>query len=863
MAKMRIYDIAKELSVPPKEIIDMLATIGVAGKVPSSSIEDTAARSLRQMIENRNNPQPREEPAAAPTPASFQNFRQGARRPVGTDVPADVSSDVIEDYRDYVAPDEDIVTQGPAKSGPGARRDAVGGTAPGSSTRSAPENRPVTPVTPVSTPTPAAPTAPSAPAASSAENKPRPVINIPANMLARQNGTAAPANGAATNGAPANGAAPAAGAGTSQFQTRGRFGRGNRRDFRNSRRDGRAGEEPRFGDRDFRAETEGSQAGAGSGKSIALPPQITVSDLAEKLGQPVSALIKKLFAMSVIRAGNQTISSDVAGQLASQFGFTTEVETARPETHIVEEDQEGLIPAAPVVTIMGHVDHGKTSLLDIIRSANVQSGEAGGITQRIGAYETEHNGERIVFLDTPGHEAFTRMRARGAHVTDIAVLVVAADDGVMPQTREAVEHARAAKVPIIVAMNKMDRPGADPDRVKGELAGMDLIPEDYGGDTIVVPVSAKTGQGVQDLLDMILLVAEVQELKANPDGPAQGTIIEAQQDTQRGPLATVLIHRGTLHVGDHVVVGDVFGRVRAMTDYKGDNLKEAGPKTPVSVTGLSAVPSASETLRVVGSSRIAREQAQEAGAGMREARAIGNGKASLNELFAQIQQGATKNLNVIVKADVQGSVEAMCQSLEKLAHDEVRVRIISRGAGNVTENDVMLASASDAIVIAFSVGIENAAIGLADREGIEIREYSVIYAAIDDVKNALEGMLEPVYEERLAGEAEVRAMFKSTKAGTIAGCLVTSGKIVVGSTLRVWRKGKKVFDGKIDGLKHYKEDVKEMVAGQECGISSKGFDEFVEGDVLQSIVLESIKRDIGKGRPEAVTVGAPEPANSR
>jgi translation initiation factor IF-2 len=453
------------------------------------------------------------------------------------------------------------------------------------------------------------------------------------------------------------------------------------------------------------------------------------------------------------------------------------------------------------------------------------------------------------------------MRARGAHVTDIAVLVVAADDGVMPQTREAVEHARAAKVPIVVAMNKMDRPGADPDRVKGELAGMELIPEDYGGDTIVVPVSAKTGQGVQDLLDMILLVAEVQELKANPEGPAQGTIIEAQQDTQRGPLATVLIHRGTLRVGDHIVVGDVFGRVRAMTDYKGDNLKEAGPKTPVSVTGLSAVPSASETLRAVSSSRVAREQAQEAGAGMREARAIGNGKASLNELFAQIQQGATKNLNVIVKADVQGSVEAMCQSLEKLAHDEVRVRIISRGAGNVTENDVMLASASDAIVIAFSVGIENAAVGLADREGIEIREYSVIYAAIDDVKNALEGMLEPVYEERLSGEAEVRAMFKSTKAGTIAGCLVTSGKIVVGSTLRVWRKGRKVFDGKIDGLKHYKEDVKEMVGGQECGISSKGFDEFVEGDVLQSIVLESIKRDIGKGRPEAVTVGAPETAN--
>ena len=843
MAKMRIYDIAKELAVPPKEIIDMLSTIGVTGKVPSSSIEDTAARSLRQMIENRKNPQPREEPVVAATPAAFQNFRKGTSRPAGAGETQDVASDVIEDYRDYVAPDENIITQGPAKSGPGARSNPSRGAAPQSSTRS-PENR-------AATPPPAAP------------ERPRPTINIPANMLAPQGGaTTSQTNASTTNAsaAPANGAAPAAAAPATQFQTRGRFGRGNRRDFRNSRRDT---EVLRFGDRDFRVETEAEGGKTNDGKTIALPPEITVAALAEKLGQPVSSLIKKLFAMSVIRAGNQAIGADVAGQLASQFGFSTEVETARTETHITDEDQEGLLPAAPVVTIMGHVDHGKTSLLDIIRSANVQSGEAGGITQRIGAYETSHNGERIVFLDTPGHEAFTRMRARGAHITDIAVLVVAADDGVMPQTREAVEHARAAKVPIIVAMNKMDKAGADPDRVKGELAALELIPEDYGGDTIVVPVSAKSGQGVQDLLDMILLVAEVQELKANPEGAAQGTIIEAQQDTQRGPLATVLIHKGTLHVGDHVVVGDVFGRVRAMTDYKGDNLKEAGPKTPVSITGLSAVPSASETLRVVPSSRISREQAQEAGAGMREARAIGTGMITLNERFAQIQQGAAKNLNVIVKADVQGSVEAMCQSLEKLAHDEVRVRIISRGAGNVTENDVMLASASDALIIAFSVGIENAAVGLADREGIEIREYSVIYAAIDDVKNALEGMLEPVYEERLSGEAEVRAMFKSTKAGTIAGCLVTSGKIVAGSALRAWRKGKKIYDGKVDGLKHYKADVKEMVAGQECGISTKGFDDFLEGDILQSVVLESIKRDIGKGRPEAVTVGAPEPANNR
>ena len=562
--------------------------------------------------------------------------------------------------------------------------------------------------------------------------------------------------------------------------------------------------------------------------------------------------------MSVMRSGNQTLGADVASTLASQFGFTTTVETARTETHIEEEDQENLETAAPVVTIMGHVDHGKTSLLDIIRSANVQGGEAGGITQRIGAYETEHNGERVVFLDTPGHEAFTRMRARGAHVTDIAVLVVAADDGVMPQTREAVEHARAARVPIIVAMNKMDKPGADPDRVKGELAAMELIPEDYGGDTIVVPVSAKTGQGVQDLLDMILLVAEVQELKANPTGAAQGTIIEARQDSQKGPVATVLIHKGTLRQGDHVVVGDVHGRVRVMTDYKGEEIQEAGPKTPVSVMGLSKVPHASDTLRVVPSSRIAREEASQAAAQSQEARQIGGGRASLNEIFAQIQKGNVKHLNLIVKADVQGSVEAMCASLEKLSSDEARVRIIARGAGNVSENDVMLASASDAIIIAFAVTTDSSSASLADREGIEIREYSVIYGAIDDIKAALEGMLEPIFEERLSGEADVRALFKSTRSGTIAGCLIQSGKFNKGAMLRVWRGGKKVFDGKIDSLRHYKEEVKEMVGGQECGVSSNNFDDFQIGDILQCVVMENVKRSLDGSRPEVKTVGAPE-----
>ena len=818
MAKMRVYDLAKELQVAPKELIDMLTTIGVTGKVPSSSIEDTAARSLRQMIENKNNPQAAvvEEAPAAASSGSFQNFRSTTRRAVDT---SSVSSDVLEDYREQAVVDDNIITQGPAKSGPGARRDAPSAPRPAA--------------TPTSAPAPG-----SGIVARGLNNAPAPVApSASANGAAATSSTPAPAN-------------PRGG----QFQTRGRYGRNDRRAGRSRDRvDG-----PRFGDRDFRATTEPSQSKSGEGKTLILPPQITVSELAERLGQPSSALIKKLFAMSVMRSGNQTISADVAGQLASQFGFTTTVETARTETHIVEEDQENLEAAAPVVTIMGHVDHGKTSLLDIIRSANVQSGEAGGITQRIGAYETSHNGERVVFLDTPGHEAFTRMRARGAHVTDIAVLVVAADDGVMPQTREAVEHARAARVPIIVAMNKMDKAGADPDRVKGELAAMELIPEDYGGDTIVVPVSAKTGQGVQDLLDMILLVAEVQELKANPTGAASGTIIEARQDSQKGPVATVLIHKGTLHVGDHVVVGDVFGRVRAMNDYKGEEIQEAGPKTPVSIMGLSKVPYASDTLRTVPSSRIAREQATQAASQSQEARHIGGGRASLNEIFEQIQKGNVKHLNLIVKADVQGSVEAMCTSLEKLSSDEARVRIIARGAGGVSENDVMLASASDAIIIAFGVSTDASSAGLADREGIEVREYSVIYAAIDDVRDALEGMLEPIFEERLSGEADVRALFKSTRSGTIAGCLVMHGKFVKGAILRVWRGGKKVFDGKIDSLKHYKEEVKEMAGGQECGVSSNAFDDFQIGDTLQCVVMENAKRGRDGSRPEVKLVGAPE-----
>jgi translation initiation factor IF-2 len=675
MAKVRIYELARELQVQPKELLEFLHTIGVNGKVPSSSIEDTTARSLRQMVENKKDPEAARAADAADaaqkanaTPATFKDFRT-APKPVHPDAGAteEVAADFIEDFRDR----------------------------------------------------------PDAPAAAPATGAPRPATSSPTAPVAP--GSTAPA----ANGA--NGAAPVGPAPVGATPQAPAFNRG-RRDFRGGggRRGGRfgsGGPGGRFAGRGFgqdaNAEAEApadtDAPKPGDKRPLTLPPSLTIAELATKINQPSSALIKKLFAMNIIRSANQTIEADAASQLLAQFGYQMEVEKPRTETHLEEEDQEGLVTVPPVVTVMGHVDHGKTSLLDIIRSANVQRGEAGGITQRIGAYETEHNGERIVFLDTPGHAAFTRMRARGAHVTDIAILVVAADDGVMPQTREAIDHARAAKVPIIVAMNKMDRAEADPDRVKGELAALDLIPEDYGGDTVVIPVSAKTGQGVQEVLDMVLLMAEIQELKANPSGPAVGTVIEARQDPQKGPVATVLVHRGTLRTGDQVVVGDVYGRVRAMVDYKGDVLQEAGPKTPVSIMGLSAVPHASDMLKAVGSSREAREQAAQFGEDAKQGRYLSTERVSLNELFAQIQKGAVQELNLIVKADVQGSVEALCQSLEKLSHEEVRVKIIARGAGNVSESDVMLASASNAIIIAFAVGVETAAVGLADREKIEIR----------------------------------------------------------------------------------------------------------------------------------------------
>jgi translation initiation factor IF-2 len=869
MAKMRIYELARELEVKPKELLTMLETIGVTGKVPSSSIEDTAARSLRQMVANKNNPQP--EPEAAPEPAApaktstFKSFRASdfrdaraaaANRPaVAPSAPDAASAPVAGSTPDAPATAKASAPVATAPAAAPAKPDVETNTAEAKPEAKKPvADKPATqkPAAKKSEKE-SAPAAGSTPAAPAAPKPPAPVPPAPAPMTdaeRRENEKLADPNWSPAEPAPAppapaaNGSAapPLSAAQRRPLGPGRRPGSGRGGDFR--RFDNRRGSSRQPGERDERFDApEPEEPELEAGSTVMVPPVVTVAELAEKISKPPSELIKKLFAMKIMRSANQVLENDVASQLLGQFGYKMEVETARSDLHLEEEDYDALETVPPVVTVMGHVDHGKTSLLDVIRSANVQSGEAGGITQRIGAYETEHNGERIVFLDTPGHEAFTRMRARGAHVTDIAILVVAADDGVMPQTREAIDHARAAKVPVIIAINKMDKADADPNHVKTQLAEVGLATEDYGGDTVSIPVSAKTGQGVQDLLDMVLLMSEMQELKANPTGHASGTIIEAQQDPQRGPVATVLIHRGTLNVGDYIVVGEVYGRVRAMFNHKGDSVKTAGPKTPVSIIGLGAVPHASDTLMAVENAKAAREQA-EAFTAEKQRSLVDQSRVTLQDVFAKIQQGDIKELNVIVKADGQGSVEAMCQSLEKMAHEEVRVKIVSRGVGAVNENDVNLASASNGIIIAFAVGTDSSAASLADREKVEIREYNVIYDAINDVKDALEGLLTPVFESKLSGEAEVVALFESSRAGKIAGCRIRSGKLVSGGNLKVLRKGELIFDGKLDSLRHNKDVVKEMSAPAECGVSAHNFNDFQPGDTLQCFVQVQVKRTI-------------------
>lgn len=582
-------------------------------------------------------------------------------------------------------------------------------------------------------------------------------------------------------------------------------------------------------------------------KPIVMGDSISVQDLAEKMSKKASELIKKLMLMGVMATINQEIDADTATLLAADFGREVEVMVDEELTDFiteVEDNPADLMPRPCVVTVMGHVDHGKTSLLDAVRETNVIAGEAGGITQHIGAYQVEHNDKKITFLDTPGHEAFTAMRARGAQVTDIAILVVAADDGVMPQTIEAINHAKAAGVPVIVAINKMDKPGANPERVKQELTEHGLVSEDWGGETICVPVSAKSKEGIDHLLEMVLLVAEIGELKANPKRLAKGTVVEAELDKGRGPVATVLVQNGTLQIGDAIVAGTAFGKVRAMLDDKGRRVKKAGPSTPVEVLGLSDVPQAGDVFHAIEDEKKARSIATKRMNKRREEEFKSTAKVSLEDLFKQIQEGQVKDLNIIIKADVQGSIEALKQSLAKLTTSEVRVNPIHGGVGGITETDIMLASASNAIIIGFNVRPDTNARRAAENEKVDLRLYRVIYNAIEDVKAAMTGLLDPEFKEVVIGRVEVRQTFKVSKVGTIAGCYVTEGKITKNSEVRVIREGIVIHEGKLDSLKRFKDDAKEVLESFECGIMIDKFNDIEEGDIIEAFVMEEVKREL-------------------
>ncbi len=586
---------------------------------------------------------------------------------------------------------------------------------------------------------------------------------------------------------------------------------------------------------------------------IEIPPMISVRDLAETMGVSPIELIKALMANGIMANINQTIDFDTAAIVAEDLGYELVLEGTRalPEVEAAEavevaeeveekapprqrfvEPGEPVEPRPPVVTVLGHVDHGKTTLLDAIRQTNVAAGEAGGITQRIGAYQVEQDGKKITFIDTPGHEAFTTMRARGAQVTDVAVLVVAADDGVMPQTDEAINHARAAGVPIVVALNKMDLPTARPEQVKQQLADRGLIPDEWGGDTFVIPVSARRKEGISELLEAILLVAESINPVANPNKPAVGTVLEAELDRFRGVTATLLVQAGTLHVGDAILAGTAYGRVRALFDEWGQRVKEAGPSMPVAVLGLSEVPQPGDIFEVVESEKVARERAMERAEEL-AARAARRAPATLDELFAQMRADEVKELNLIVKADTQGSLEPIRNQLEKLNTDELKINILHMAAGSITESDIMLASASNAVVVGFNTPIDPVAERVAEAEGVDVRRYEVIYELTEDIEKALHGLLEPEYEEVLVGQAEVRAVFSIPRVGNVAGCYVTEGKVKRSALARVFRNGTQVYEGEVESLKRFTEDVREVAQGYECGLRLAYFEDYQEGDVIR------------------------------
>ena len=580
---------------------------------------------------------------------------------------------------------------------------------------------------------------------------------------------------------------------------------------------------------------------------VEIPDEITVGELASRMKKTGAVVVKNLMKMGVMASMSDVIDYDTAALVAMELGCKVEKEVVVTiEEKLIdtaEDKAEDLQDRAPVIVVMGHVDHGKTSLLDYIRSSNVTAGEAGGITQAIGAYQVKVQDKMVTFLDTPGHEAFTAMRARGAMVTDIAILVVAADDGIMPQTVEAINHAKAANIPIIVAINKMDLPGANPENIKQQLTKYELVPEEWGGETIVCPISAKTGEGIDNLLDMVLLTAEMRELKANPNRAAMGAVIEARLDKGRGPVATLLVQNGTLNQGDIIIAGTAVGRVRAMTDYRGKKLKTAGPSVPVEITGMAEVPNAGDDFYAVADERMARELAEQRKQEKKDAlNAPLAKKVSLDDLFSQIQEGEVKDLNIIVKADVQGSVEAVKQNLEKISNEEVRVKVIHGGVGAINESDIMLASTSNAIVVGFNVRPDSAAKAMAERNHVDMRMYRVIYECMEEIEAAMKGMLAPKYKEVELGTVEVRKVYKISNVGVVAGCYVTEGKVTRSAQLRLVRDGIVIHEGEIASLQRFKDSVKEVTSGYECGITLEKFSDIKPGDIFECFEMQEIER---------------------
>ena len=578
---------------------------------------------------------------------------------------------------------------------------------------------------------------------------------------------------------------------------------------------------------------------------VMIPDEINVGELAARMKKSAGEVIKRLIKLGVFASVSDVVDYDTAALVAMEFGCKVEKEVVvTVEEKLIDDHEDSadeLVGRAPVVVVMGHVDHGKTSLLDYIRHANVASGEAGGITQHIGAYTVEINGSPITFLDTPGHEAFTSMRARGAMVTDIAILVVAADDGIMPQTIESINHAKAAGIPLVVAINKMDTVGANPERIKQQLTEYDIVPEEWGGDTIVCPISAKTGEGIDNLLENLVILAEVQELKANPNRAAKGAVIEARLDKGRGPIMTVLVQNGTLKLGDIIIAGTAVGRVRTMINDKGVRITEAGPSVPVEISGMSEVPSAGDTFNAVADERMARELVEERKTQQKNAAFGSSKKVSLEDLFSQIQAGEMKTLNIIVKADVQGSAEAVKASLEKITNDEVCVKVIHSGVGAINESDVMLAATSGAIIVGFNVRPDNAARDSAARANVDMRMYRVIYDCINEIEAAMKGMLAPKFEEVIIGHAEVRETYKVSKVGTVTGCYVLDGKIQRGCSGRVLRDNIVIHEGELASLRRFKDDVKEVASGYECGMQVEKFNDIKVGDIIECFVMEQVK----------------------